>query len=492
MTEAPEPVFEIESLDLDANGVARSEGKVVFVRGALPGELVRARVVRRKPRFEVAQTLEVLRESSARVVPRCRYFGVCGGCAMQHLEPSAQLAIKQRALEDQLEHIGRLRPVSMLRAISGPAWGYRYRARLSVRNVPKKGGVLVGFHERGSSYVADMLSCEVLPRRVSDLLIPLRELISGLRMRDRLPQIEVAIGDGPNGQVLALVFRVLDPAHDEDRDAMLAFARKHGFELWVQPKGPDSIVLWWAPGNEGDAPQSQLGYSLAEFDVRMPYRPTDFTQVNHRINEVLVSRALRLLAPESGDRVADLFCGLGNFSLPLARRCAEVVGIEGSASLVARAADNAMLNGLKAKASFRAANLFEMSLPGWQSLGAFDRVLIDPPREGALEVCKALAEDEHRVSRIVYVSCNPATLARDAAVLTHGRRYRLMAAGAINMFPHTAHVESIAVFEPYDDTPGAIAPEVVRGLPAKAARGAESEAQSHLDQASGEGNGQAV
>jgi 23S rRNA (uracil1939-C5)-methyltransferase len=453
---------------------------------------VRARVVRRKLRFDVAQTLEVLRESSSRVRPRCQYFGVCGGCAMQHLEPSAQLAIKQRALEDQLEHLGRLRPVSMLRAISGPVWGYRYRARLSVRNVPKKGGVLVGFHERGSSYVADMRSCEVLPRRVSDLLIPLRELISGLHMRDRMPQIEVAIGDGPQGQVLALVFRVLDPAHDEDRDALLAFAQLHRFELWIQPKGPDSIELWWAPGSAGNAPQSQLGYSLTEFDVRMPYRPTDFTQVNHRINEVLVSRAIRLLEPESGDRIADLFCGLGNFSLPLARRCAGVLGIEGSASLVRRAADNAAFNGLSARASFRTANLFEMTLQGWQALGAFNRVLIDPPREGALEVCKALAEDPHRVARIVYVSCNPATLARDAAVLTHGRRYRLMAAGAINMFPHTAHVESIAVFEPYDDTPGAVASDAMRGLPAKAPRSSGVEPGAGFDQTPEESNGQAI
>ncbi|MEK9774674.1 MAG: 23S rRNA (uracil(1939)-C(5))-methyltransferase RlmD [Quisquiliibacterium sp.] len=471
MVESSEVTLEIESLDLDANGVARSqEGKVVFVRGALPGERVRARIVRRKPRFDVAQTLEVLRESGQRVTPRCPHFGVCGGCAMQHLDPSAQLAIKQRALEDQLQHIARLRPASMLRPISGPAWGYRYRARLSVRHVPKKGGVLVGFHERGSSYVADMRSCEVLPRRVSDLLPALRDLIASLQLRDRLPQIEVALGDqGPGqgkGQSLALVFRVLDPMDQEDRQKLIEFARRHQFELWVQPGGPDSIVLWWAPDGEPDSPQSRLGYALEEFHVRISYRPTDFTQVNHRINEALVARAIRLLEPAPSDRVADLFCGLGNFSLPLARRCAEVVGIEGSAALVARAAENARLNQLDTRASFRTANLFQINPQAWAALGAFDRVLIDPPREGALEVCKAIAQDAHRPTRIVYVSCNPATLARDAAVLTHNRRFRLTAAGAINMFPHTAHVESIALFEPYDEQ-SAEHPEPRAGLPAK-------------------------
>lgn len=444
----PPVVLEVESLDLEANGVARHEGKVVFVRDALPRERVLAEFVRRKPNFDVARTVEVLRASSARVAPQCPHFGVCGGCSMQHLEPAAQLAIKQRALEDQLWHIAKVRPETVLRPIAGPPWGYRYRARLSVRNVPKKGGVLVGFHERGSSYVADMRECHVLPGRVSDLLLPLRALMAGLQMRDRMPQVEVALGDSSDGQVLALVFRVLDPVSTSDRDALVAFAREHAFELWFQPKGPDSIVLVWSPGSPDDAPVSRLAYGLPEYDVTMPYRPTDFTQVNHRINEVLVSRAIRLLDPRPDERVADLFCGLGNFSLPLARLSRELVGIEGSATLTARATANAGVNGLAERCTFRAANLFELTPEGWQAMGPFDRVLIDPPREGALEVCRALAADAHRPKRIVYVSCNPATLARDAAVLVHTGGFRLVAAGAVNMFPHTSHVESMAVFEP--------------------------------------------
>ena len=444
-TPLAESTLEIESLDLEANGVARLEGKVVFVRDALPGERVRAAIVRRKPRFDVAQTLEVLRPSTARSVPRCRHFGVCGGCSMQHLEPASQLAIKQRALEDQLVHIGRVRPDTLLRPIAGPAWGYRFRARLSVRNAPKKGGVLVGFHERGSSYVADMRECHVLDARAAALLVPLRELLGGLAMRDRMPQIEVAASE----DVLALVFRVLDPPTADDRAQLVEFAREHRFELWFQPKGPDSIELAWAPGSPDHAPVSRLAYRLPEFSVTMPFRPTDFTQVNHRINEVLVSRAVRLLDPQPHERVADLFCGLGNFSLPLARRAREVVGIEGSAALTARAREAAQANGLAApRTAFSEANLFELQPADWQGLGPFDRVLIDPPREGALEVCKALAADAHKPLRIVYVSCNPATLARDAGVLVHTGGFRLVAAGAINMFPHTSHVESMAVFEP--------------------------------------------
>ncbi len=448
MNRSADLVLEIESLDLEANGVARNDGKVVFVRDALPGETVRARVVRRKPKFDVAQTLEVLRASSSRVVPCCPHFGVCGGCSMQHLDPHAQLAIKQRSLEDQLWHIGRVRPGTMLRPISGPPWGYRYRARLSVRYVSKKGGTLVGFHERGSSYVADMRECRVLPGRVSALLVPLRTLLDGLALRDRMPQIEVAMGDSADAAVLALVFRVLDPVAPADREALQAFAREHAFELWFQPKGPDSIELLWAPGTGEGPPVSRLSYALPEFGLVMPYRPTDFTQVNHRINEVLVSRAVRLLDPQPQDRVADLFCGLGNFSLPLARRSREVLGVEGSATLVARAGGNASLNGLADRARFREANLFELGEQDWPGLGRFDRVLVDPPREGALAVAKALAADPHKPARIVYVSCNPATLARDAAILVHTGGFRLSAAGAINMFPHTSHVESIAVFEP--------------------------------------------
>jgi 23S rRNA (uracil1939-C5)-methyltransferase len=347
--------LEIESLDLGANG---RPGPVVVQRGALPGERVQVEVVRRKPARD--NTLAVLREAAARTRPRCPHFGVCGGCSMQHLDIRSQLATKQRALEDQLAHLGNVRAETILRPIAGPDWGYRYRARLSVRHVAKKGGVLVGFHEKGSSFVADMRECHVLAPRVSALLLPLRELIGGLAMRDRMPQIEVALAGEGAHSVLALVFRVLDAVTDADRQALAEFARRHQLELWLQPKGPDTIRLLWAPGaDEADAPRSQLAYRLPEFDVVMPFAPTDFTQVNHQINEVLVSRSVRLLDPQPSDRVADLFCGLGNFSLPLARRAREVLGIEGSATLTARAAANAAANGLGEKTRFQAANLFE-------------------------------------------------------------------------------------------------------------------------------------
>ncbi|HYF60587.1 MAG TPA: 23S rRNA (uracil(1939)-C(5))-methyltransferase RlmD [Burkholderiaceae bacterium] len=434
--------LEIDSLDLEANGVARSEGKVAFVRGALPGETVVARVVRRKPRFDVAEVERVERASPIRVAPRCAHFGTCGGCSMQHVEPRAQVSIKQRALEDALWHLGKVRAESMLPPIVGPAWAYRYRARLSVRHVPKKGGVLVGFHERGSSYVADMRECHVLPPRVADLLLPLRELVAGLSIRDRMPQVEVALGE----TVLALVFRVLEPLVEADRALLRAFAERHALELWLQPKGPDTIELFApAPGRAA----SDLHYALPEFGVRMPFRPTDFTQVNHAINAALVGRAVRLLDPRPGERIADLFCGLGNFTLPLATRAGAVVGIEGSRTLVERARENAVANGLAGRCDFAVSNLFELTPEAWRALGDFDRVLVDPPREGALAVAQALsAPGAPRPSRVVYVSCNPATLARDAAVLVHEGGWTLRQAGVVNMFPHTSHVESIAVFEP--------------------------------------------
>lgn len=434
--------YRIESLDLDANGVSRSEGKVTFVRGALPGETVLARIVRRKPRFDVAELESIERASPLRATPRCPHFGTCGGCSMQHVEPRAQVSIKQRALEDTLWHVGRVRAQTILPPIVGPAFGYRFRARLSVRHVPKKGGVLVGFHERGSSYVADMRECHVLPPSVASLLMPLRELVGGLSIRDRMPQVEVAQGDS----VLALVLRVLEPLSEGDRALLRAFGERHRAELWLQPKGPDSIELFWTP--DGGA-VSALRYTLPEFGVAMPFRPTDFTQVNASINETLVGRAVRLLEPQPDERVADLFCGLGNFSLPLATRAREVVGVEGSAALVRRAEDNARSNGLSGRTVFRASNLFELTPEGWAALGRFDRVLVDPPREGALAVAQALcASGPARPRRVVYVSCNPATLARDAAVMVHEGGWTLRCAGVVNMFPHTSHVESMAVFEP--------------------------------------------
>lgn len=439
--------LEIESLDLDGRGVAHRAGKVVFVEGGLPGERVRARVVRSKPSYDVARVLEVRRVSAQRTTPRCPHFGLhpgaCGGCSMQHLEPRAQVAIKQRALEDGLWHLARLRPEVLLRPIAGPAWNYRYRARLSVRFVAKKGGVLVGFHERASSYVADMRECHVLPRRIGALLVPLRELIGTLSIRDRLPQIELAAADEPPGTRFALVLRVLQPPSPTDLPALAAFEQRHGIEFWLQPGGPDSA----APLHP-ERPRA-LSLRLREHGIALPFAPTDFTQVNPAVNEVLVRRALRLLAPQPTDRLLDLFCGLGNFTLPLARRAAHVIGIDGNATLLARAGQAAAAHGLQARTTFVARNLFEWTNADWEELGrGIDGVLLDPPREGALAVARSLAAARQRPRRLVYVSCNPATLARDCAVLCHEGGWRLRAAGVVNMFPHTAHVESIAVLEP--------------------------------------------
>ena len=433
----PEPLL-IESVDHEARGIARHGGKVIFVDGALPGEVLTAAPYRKKERFDNAQISAIVESSPSRVVPRCAHFGVCGGCSMQHAQVRTQVAIKQRVLEDNLRHIGKVAPEQMLRPVEGPAWEYRYRARLSVRHVFKKGGVLVGFHERRSSYVADMRECHVLPRRIAALLMPLRELVAGLSIRDRMPQVEVSLGS----RVDVLVFRILEPLSVTDEAALKQFAELHRVQAWLQPKGPATAYPFWPL----DAPV--LSYELPAFGVTMPFNPTDFTQVNHQINEVLVGRALRLLDPQPHERIGDFFCGLGNFTLPIARSAREVVGVEGSEPLLVRARANAALNGLAGRTSFHAANLFEATPETIARLGAFDKVLIDPPRDGALDLIKSLgAQGDAAPSRMVYVSCSPSTLARDAGLLVGELGYALKAAGVVNMFPHTSHVESIALFE---------------------------------------------
>ncbi|MDQ6629005.1 MAG: 23S rRNA (uracil(1939)-C(5))-methyltransferase RlmD [Pseudomonadota bacterium] len=443
MTNADE-WLRIESLDLEAQGVAHNaEGKVVFVADALPGEEVRVAVGRRKNQWEQAALVELRRDSAQRVVPRCPHFGVCGGCKLQHLHIAAQVATKQRALEDALWHLGKVKAEQVLRPIEGPAWRYRQRARLSVRYVVKKDTVLVGFHERKSSFVADIRSCEVLPKHVSELLLPLRALIGAMRGRDRLPQIELAVGDA----VTVLVLRHLEPLAEDDRALLRAFAAAHRIEWWLQPKGPETA-------HPLDGSDSALDYGLPEFGVRMPFRPTDFTQVNSDINRSLVSRAIRLLGAKTDETAIDWFCGLGNFSLPLATRARTVLGIEGSAALVERAKAAAAVNGLSEKTRFVERDLFQITAPDLVELGEFQRWMIDPPREGAFAIVKALADLAEAPARgwqpparIVYVSCNPATLARDAGLLVHRAGYRCSAAGAVNMFPHTAHVESMVVFD---------------------------------------------
>jgi len=457
----------VESLDLEAQGVAhRADGKVVFIEGALPFELVSANVHRKKNNFEQGTVTAIHRESSQRVKPDCPHFGLhtgaCGGCKMQHLHIGAQVAIKQRVLEDNLWHLGKVKADTILRPIEGPAWGYRYRARLSVRHVRKKGAVLVGFHERKSGYVADMKECRVLPPQVSALLLPLRALIASMEAVETCPQIELACGD----TVMALVLRHLEPLSAADLARLRAFAQAHaGVQWWLQSKGPETVHLL----DEGGEP---LSYALPEFGITMPFKPTDFTQVNPFINQVLVARSLRLLAPQKHERVIDWFCGLGNFTLPLATLAREVLGVEGSEALVARSRGNYQANRAAGAArpslcttNFVARNLFDMTPALLLEDGMADKWLVDPPREGAFALVQALADlHQQRLDpinhpptagaqgwappkRIVYVSCNPATLARDAGVLVQQAGYRCSAAGVVNMFPHTAHVESMAVFD---------------------------------------------
>ncbi|HKO66394.1 MAG TPA: 23S rRNA (uracil(1939)-C(5))-methyltransferase RlmD [Burkholderiaceae bacterium] len=442
---------EIESLDQEGRGVAHREGKAVFIEGALPGERVVYERHRQKARYEMGRAVSIEREAAMRVVPRCPHAGLhvgaCGGCSMQHIDARAQVTLKQRVLEDTLWHVGRVRPEMMLRPIEGPGWRYRHRARMAVRHVEKKGGVLVGFHERASSYVADIRQCEVLPKKVSDLLLPLRDLVSALTLRSRLPQIELAVSVTDRTEVV-LVFRVLQPPTLEDRRLLREFGAAHAVAIWLQPAGPDSAV----PLDSDQAQRLQL--RLAEFNITLPFSPTEFTQVNHRVNEVLVSRVVRMLAPQPEDVIADFFCGLGNFTLPLATLGKTVIGFEGSTSLVARARDAAHSNGVADRTQFEARNLFDFTLEDWHALGtrygSVDKVLIDPPREGALSIAQVLAavgSDSAKPSRVVYVSCNVATLARDCGIMVGRGGWRFRAAGVVNMFPHTSHVESVAVLE---------------------------------------------
>jgi 23S rRNA (uracil1939-C5)-methyltransferase len=445
----------VDSLDLEGRGVARHDGKVVFIEGALPGEVVRWERLRGKARFDVGRVVEVVRASPFRVAPGCPNFGIgpgyCGGCSMQHLDARTQVAIKQRVLEETLWHIGKVRPGRILRPVAGQAWNYRHRARLAARFVAAKGGVLVGFHERGSSFVADMHGCPVLARPVDGMLDALRALVGTLSIRERLPQIEVAIG----ADSTVLVLRVLEPPAPDDLARLRAFAAEHAVTFWLQPAGPASAApMDPAGGSDGPAigPGDELHLGLPEFGVSLPFQPTDFTQVNHRANEVLVRRALALLDPQLGERIADFFCGLGNFTLPIARSAALVFGIEGSESLLARARAAADRHGLAERTRFSCANLFTWTAQDWNTLlgqagGRIERVLIDPPREGALALVQAIASHAPP-RRIVYVSCAPATLARDLAWLVHEAGWRVPMAGVVNMFAHTSHVESVAVLEP--------------------------------------------
>jgi 23S rRNA (uracil1939-C5)-methyltransferase len=422
----------VAALNHDGEGVVR-EAKAAFVPGALPGERIRFRRVRRHRQHDEGELLEVLEAVAARGTPRCAHFGVCGGCALQHMDPAAQLLAKQEELAENLARIGRVTPEAWLEPLAGPVWNYRRRARLGAKYVAKRGRVLVGFRERQKPYVAALGRCEILASPLDALIEPLSTLLTGLAARERIPQIEVAVADNAT----VLVFRTLVEIGEADREALAAFGRTYGVHVWLQPGGPGTV----APlAGEPVA----LEYRLPDEGLRFEFQPTDFVQINGAVNRLLVARAMELLQLEAGHRVLDLFCGLGNFTLPIARRAGEVVGIEGEARLVARARHNAALNGI-GNASFHVANLAEPGGGGAALVGHFDRILLDPPRAGAIEVLPRLAE--LGAARMVYVSCHPGTLARDLGVLVHEYGYRLAAAGVVDMFPHTNHVESIAVLD---------------------------------------------
>ena len=429
----------IRAVTHEGFGIAEVPGKTAFVAGALDGETVRFVRRRRRKNYDEAELLEIIEPSSARIEPRCAVFGRCGGCAMQHMAADEQRRLKQQSLVDSLERIGKVAPETWRPPlVAGDGWHYRRRGRLAVKDVPGKGRVLVGFRERHAPYVTDMHRCEVLAHPIDELIDPLSELVAALSVRSRLPQIEVAVADA----AVELVFRVLDPPTDGDIARLRQFGREHGLRIALQPGGLDSV---YRIEPEGELPP--LSYRMADFDIEIAFDATDFVQINAGINERMVATAIELLEVDSAHRVLDLYCGIGNFSLPLARRARSVVGIEGEQHQVTRATDNARRNGIE-NARFLRADLSAIDgNESWLTDGC-DRLLLDPARSGALEVVRNIGR--LAPSRIVYVSCHPGTLARDAGHLVNEAGYRLLEAGIIDMFPHTAHVESIAVFERRD------------------------------------------
>jgi 23S rRNA (uracil1939-C5)-methyltransferase len=431
----PDPVERVgvESLAHDGRGVAHIGGKAVFIDGALPGETVAIDYLATHRSYDEARVRTVHEPSSHRVVPRCPHFGVCGGCSLQHLEAEEQIMAKQQVLLDNLKRIGRVSPDEVLPPLRGPVWGYRGKARLGIKDVIKKGRVLVGFREKRSPYLADLRRCEVLHPSVGKHIPAIAGLIVGLEARSRIPQVEVAVTDS----VTALVFRHLDALGEADLERLKAFARDQGFHVYLQSGGPDSVRPLWPE-------DATLSYALPAEGIELDFRPTDFTQINSAINRLMVGRVLQLLEPAGSHRVLDLFCGLGNFTLPLARHAGEAVGVEGDAGLVARARHNAIRNGI-GNAAFHLADLATSQIEASWAGKTYERILLDPPRSGATAALDIVGNI--RPGRVVYVSCHPGSLARDAARLVEAFGYRLLAAGVMDMFPHTAHVESIALFE---------------------------------------------
>jgi len=423
----------IESLNHEGRGVSHVNGKAVFIDGALPGETVTFVYSKLHRRYDEGKVQDILNAAPERVTPRCAHFGVCGGCALQHMDPEAQLRAKQKVLLDNLRHIGKIEPRSVLEPLTSAYWGYRRKARLGVKYVVKKESLLVGFRERSLSVVADLKSCDILHPSVGTQLADLAVLIRGLEGYDRIAQIEIAVGD----TATALVFRNMDELSVVDSKKLKAYGMRLGLQIYLQPSGPDSVILLWPDAAE-------LSYRLPAHDVDLYFAPNDFTQINAEINRSMVDRVMELLDPGANDAVLDLYCGLGNFTLPLARHAREVVGVEGDLGLIRRAEDNARRNDIL-NARFHVTDLSgNVSAEPWRQ-GRYDKILLDPPRVGALELLPHIAK--LGAGRIVYVSCNPATLARDAGILVHEHRYKLISAGVMDMFPHTAHIESIALFE---------------------------------------------
>ncbi len=433
-----EEVATVAALTHDGEGIVRN-GKAAFVGGALPGERIRFRRTRHRRQHDEAELLEVLVPSAARVSPRCAHFGVCGGCALQHMSADAQLDAKQTELRDNLERVGRVSPDQWLAPLRGPVWNYRRRARLGSKFVTKKDRVVVGFRERLAPYVAEVKRCEVLAPAVGELIAPLAGLLNGLAIRQRIPQIEVAVADN----AVALVLRVLDTPPADDVRRLREFAATHSIRFYLQSGGLDSVQ----PLEQGSATGPEpLYYGLPQFDLKLQFAPTDFIQINARINEALVSKAVELLELEAASTVLDLYCGLGNFTLALARRAGRVVGVEGEQGLVERARHNARLNQI-ANASFHVADLArapEPTIPWLQE--TYTHVLLDPPRAGAGAVLACIGRLNPR--RVLYISCHPGSLARDLGILVHEQGMSLLAAGVLDMFPHTTHVESLALLEP--------------------------------------------
>lgn len=422
----------ITDLSHEGRGVAHVDGKTVFIDDALPGELVEWQRLKRGSNFDEGRVLRVIEASPDRVAPRCEHFGMCGGCVLQHLSGAQQLQFKQRQLTEALARIGRVTAEEILPPLQAEVWNYRRRARLSARWVPKKNRTVIGFRERNAPYVADVKQCPVLQPPADKLIEPLSALVTALSIRGRMPQVEVAVADN----AAALVIRALEPLTAADLELLHKFGREHSVEMFLQPGGYDTV----APMNAAAAP---LEYRLPGFDLTLQFLPTDFVQVNAQLNLQMIERAVTLLAPGRDDKVLDLFCGLGNFSLPLARSAGQVVGVEGEAGLVARARANAQRNGLS-NAQFHAANLADAAIGSASWAGQYDKVLLDPPRAGAKEVLPLVAKSG--AATVLYISCHPGSLARDAGILVQEHGYKLRAAGVMDMFPHTAHVESAALF----------------------------------------------